>query len=330
MKRNSGVASTVVAAVLTLLFVAPSAFAQDRDDYQDPPSRAGRVSYTTGSVSFQPGGEGDWLDAVPNRPLASGDNLWADRNARAEVQIGSTSIRLGSETSVTLSDLENNVTQLRLAMGTVFFRVRHVGSDDTFEVDTPNLAFNVTEPGEYRVDVDENGDQTTATVWHGSAEITGGGSSYRLGDGQQGSFSGVDDLRYDVGEIGREDDFSRWSMDRDRRSDRVRSAEYVSPEVTGYEDLDEYGQWNNDPEYGNVWTPRGVAVDWAPYRYGHWVYVSPWGWTWVEDEPWGFAPFHYGRWAYARRGWCWVPGPVAVVPVYSPALVAFVGGGGFS
>ena len=327
MNRRSGFVLSAVAAILVLLSL-PSAVAQDRDD-QDPPARAGRVSYTSGSVSFQSGGEGDWLDAVPNRPLTTGDNLWADRNARAEVQIGSTSIRLGSETSVTVSDLENNVTQLRLSMGTLFFRVRHVGSDDTVEVDTPNLAFNVTEPGEYRIDVDENGDQTTAMVWRGSAEITGGGSSYRLVEGQQGTFSGVDQLRYDVGEIGRDDDFSRWCLDRDRRYDRVRSAEYVSPEVTGYEDLDEYGRWHNEPGYGPVWTPVNVGYDWAPYRYGHWIYVAPWGWTWVEDEPWGFAPFHYGRWAFVGGGWCWVPGPVAVVPVYSPALVAFVGGGGF-
>jgi len=326
MKKRSGFVLT--AAILMLLFAMPSV-AQDRDDDQDPPARAGRVSYTSGSVSFQPGGQGDWLDAVPNRPLTTGDNLWADRNSRAEMQIGSTSIRLDSETSVTVSDLENDVTQLRLSMGSLFFRVRHVGSDDTFEVDTPNMAFNVTEPGEYRIDVNENGDQTTATVWHGSAEITGGGSSYRLSEGQQGTFSGVDQLSYDVGEIGRDDDFSRWCLDRDQKYDRVRSAEYVSPEVTGYEDLDEYGRWYDEPGYGHVWAPVGVAYDWAPYRYGHWVYVSPWGWTWVEDEPWGFAPFHYGRWAYLQRGWCWVPGPIAVAPVYSPALVAFVGGGGF-
>jgi hypothetical protein len=327
MNRRTGFLA--VLATILLLFLTLSAFAQDRDDDQDPPGRAGRVSYTSGSVSFQPGGEGDWLDAVPNRPLATGDNLWADRNSRAEVQIGSTSIRLGSETSVTLSDLDSNVTQLRLSMGTLFFRVRQVGSDDTFEVDTPNLAFNVSQPGEYRIDVNQNGDQTTAVVWHGSAEVTGGGSSYRLIDGQQGTFSGADQLRYDVGEIGGDDDFSRWCLDRDRRTDRIRSAQYVSPEVTGYEDLDEYGRWHYEATYGYVWTPASVPYGWAPYQYGHWVYISPWGWTWVEDEPWGFAPFHYGRWAYLGGGWCWVPGPVAVRPVYSPALVAFVGGGGF-
>ena len=106
------------------------------------------------------------------------------------------------------------------------------------------------------------------------------------------------------------------------------SAKYVSRDVDGYYDLDQYGDWSSYPDYGEVWVPRGVAVDWAPYHVGHWVYVAPWGWTWVDEEPWGFAPFHYGRWAYIGTRWGWVPGPLVVRPVYAPALVAFVGGSG--
>src|SRR6266700_2685296 len=320
------IAATTAASLL--LLIVPAASAQDYD--QDPPTRAGRIGFIQGSVSFQPGGEGDWVQAVPNRPLTVGDNLWVDRDSRAEVQIGSTSIRLGPETSITFSDLGNNAIQLRLSMGSLFFRVRQYGGDDVFEVDTPNLAFNVNRPGEFRLNVNGNGDQTVATVWRGEAEITGGGNSYRLIEGQRGSFSGVDQLSYDVDQIGPQDPFDRWAMSRDEREDRARSSRYVSTEMTGYEDLDDYGRWHEVAGYGNVWSPAGVPGDWAPYRYGHWAYVSPWGWTWVEDEPWGFAPFHYGRWAFVQSSWCWVPGPVAVAPVYSPALVAFVGGGGFS
>jgi hypothetical protein len=318
----------LVAAVLLLFQLAPVAAAEDYDR-DDPPTRAGRIDYLQGSVSFQPGGTGEWLNAVPNRPLTTGDNLWADRDSRAEVQIGSTSIRLGSETSVTFLDLDH-VTQLRLSMGSVFFRVRHLDRDDSIEIDTPNLAFTVYQPGEYRLDVNPNGDQTNAIVWRGEGEISGSGNSYRLTAGQQGTFSGVDQLRYDVGDIGPYDAFDRWCLSRDQREDHIRSARYVSPEITGYEDLDDYGRWHYAGDYGYVWTPVGVPYGWAPYRYGHWVYVAPWGWTWVEEEPWGFAPFHYGRWAFVESSWCWVPGPVAVVPVYSPALVAFVGGGGFN
>ncbi len=235
---------------------------------------------------------------------------------------------MGPETSLTFLDLGDSSTQLRLSLGSLLFRVRHFGGDDSFEVDTPNLAFNVSQPGEFRLDVNQDGDQTVATVWNGQAEVSGSGDSYRLFAGQQGEFTGVDRLSYNVGQIATQDDFGQWAMSRDEREDHAQSREYVSDEMTGYEDLDDYGQWQNVEGYGNVWTPTAVAVDWAPYRYGHWVYVTPWGWTWVEQEPWGFAPFHYGRWAFVGRRWCWVPGPVAVRPVYSPALVAFIGGGG--
>jgi hypothetical protein len=137
-------------------------------------------------------------------------------------------------------------------------------------------------------------------------------------------------LTYDIAQLPNADDFDNWAFQRDRREDGAESANYVSPEMTGYEDLDDYGRWQYVGGYGTVWVPSSVAADWAPYRNGHWAYVEPWGWTWVEDEPWGFAPFHYGRWAYAGNRWCWVPGPVAVRPVYAPALVAFVGGVGIS
>jgi hypothetical protein len=328
MKKRAGFSLAVLAmAILLLCQVVPRAVAQDQNYDQDPPTRAGRISDVEGSVSFQPGGQGDWLEVVRNRPLTVGDNLWVDKDSRAEIQIGSTSIRLAPETSLTFVDLGNNVTQLRLSVGSLFFRVRRFDRNDAFEVDTPNLAFNVYRPGEFRLDVNQNGDQTMATVWHGEAEITGAGNSYRLNEGQEGTFSGTDQLSYDVAEIQQPDSFSQWSQSRDQREDRAHSSQYVSSDMTGYEDLDDYGRWRSDPQYGNVWQPSGVPGDWAPYRYGHWAYVYPWGWTWVEDEPWGFAPFHYGRWAYSENSWCWVPGPVAVAPVYAPALVAFIGGG---
>jgi FecR protein len=303
--------------------------AQDQGD-QDPPSRVARMNYTQGSVSFQPGGEGDWIASVPNRPLTTGDNLWSDQDSRAEMHVGSTAIRLAPETSVTFLALDDRTTQLRLSAGTIILRVRHLDDGDLFEVDTPNLAFNLQHPGEYRVDVDSNGDMTNVSVFSGRGEVTGGGYSYTVVAGQSARFSGTDQLNYDIAQLPRADDFDNWAFERDHREDGAESGNYVSQEMTGYEDLDDYGRWQYVGGYGTVWVPSGVASDWAPYRNGHWAYIDPWGWTWVEDEPWGFAPFHYGRWAYAGSRWCWVPGPVAVRPVYAPALVAFVGGVGIS
>jgi hypothetical protein len=333
----------LLAGVLLMLHSPATSVAQDQDQVaqdqgpqdqdqgdQDPPSRVARMNYTQGSVSFQPGGEGDWVTAVPNRPLTTGDNLWTDQGSRAEMHVGSTAIRLAPETSVTLLDLDDRTTQLRLSAGTVILRVRHLDDGDVVEVDTPNLAFNLQHPGEYRVDVDSNGDMTNVSVWSGRGEVTGGGYSYTVVAGQSARFSGTDQLNYDIAQLPGSDDFDNWAFQRDHREDGAESANYVSSEMTGYEDLDDYGHWQYVGGYGTVWVPEGVASDWAPYRNGHWAYIDPWGWTWVEDEPWGFAPFHYGRWAYAGNRWCWVPGPVTVRPVYAPALVAFVGGVGIS
>jgi uncharacterized protein DUF6600/FecR-like protein len=300
--------------------------AQDQNE-QDPPGRVARLNYSEGSVSFQPGGENDWVTAVPNRPMVTGDNLWADENSRAEAHIGSTAIRLGPKTGTTFLEITDRTTQIRLAQGSLIMRVRHVDDEDTYEVDTPNLSFALLQPGEYRIDVSEDGKQTVTTVWHGRGEVTGAGFSYTVVAGQSATFTGTDHLDYDLGQIPQSDSFDRWAFDRDDREDRADSANYVSRETTGYEDLDEYGDWSYVAGYGPCWRPRAVVVGWAPYRFGHWVWIAPWGWTWVEDEPWGFAPFHYGRWALVTGGWFWVPGPVVVRPIWAPAFVAFVGGG---
>jgi hypothetical protein len=102
------------------------------------------------------------------------------------------------------------------------------------------------------------------------------------------------------------------------------STRYVSAETTGADALDRYGRWDSLPDTEPVWFPTSVPGDWAPYRFGHWDWIGPWGWTWVDDQPWGFAPFHYGRWVNIDGRWGWVPGAIEAHPVYAPALVAFV------
>jgi len=301
---------------------------QDQDQSQDPPGRVARLDYSNGSVSFRPAGEDDWVTGVPNRPMVTGDDLWTDENSRAEVHIGSAAIRLGAKTGITFLALDDRTTQIRLAQGSLILRVRHVDDDDNYEIDTPNVAFSLLQPGEYRVDVNEDGSQTITTVWHGRGRVTGGGFSYTVVANQSATFTGNEQhLDYDLGQIPRRDDFDSWAFDRDDREDRADSANYVSREMTGYEDLDDNGDWSYVAGYGPCWRPRAVVAGWAPYRFGHWVFLGRWGWTWVEDEPWGFAPFHYGRWAFVNSAWFWVPGPVVVRPVWAPALVAFVGGG---
>jgi uncharacterized protein DUF6600 len=332
-KHALQLASLLGIALAVALFAPPRAAADD----DDPPTRVARLSHTDGSVSFEPAGTDDWVSAVVNRPMTTGDKLWSDNGARAELHIGSASIRLGSTTGFSFLNLTDEVTQIQITEGSLRVRVKRLDEHETFEIDTPNLAFSVLRPGTYRIDVNEAGDTTVVNIRSGEGEVTGGGQAFTIHSEQTATFTGTDQLDADVQDLAGYDGFDRWCTDRDRREDRSTSARYVSSDVIGYEDLDEYGGWREVPEYGTIWFPHTVVVDWAPYRYGHWAYIAPWGYTWVEDEPWGFAPFHYGRWVTVGGVWGWVPCRPAVVvgvayvrPVYAPALVAWVGGPHFA
>ena len=295
----------------------------------EPPTRAARLGYISGTVSFLPGSQPDWVRAVVNRPLTTGDRLWVDANSRAELQIGGAAIRLGASTSMTLLNLDDRIAQIKVSQGSLIVRVRRIGPNQAFEIDTPNLAFTLRQAGDYRIDVDPYGDATAVMVQRGRGEVYGEGASYTVGPRQGYRFYGTSLTDYEPLAARREDEFDRWARSRDRRDDNSPSARYVSPQVVGYQDLDNNGSWRRDPDYGNVWTPNRVATGWTPYRDGHWAWVDPWGWTWVDDAPWGYAVSHYGRWVNRSGAWGWVPGPMREQAVYAPALVAFVGGDNF-
>ena len=296
----------------------------------DPPSRVARLGYMSGAVSFSPAGENDWVLATINRPLTTGDRLWTDASgARAEIQIGGATIRMNAGTGVSVLNLDDRIAQLQLTQGALNVRVRRLEPNQVFEVDTPNLAFTLRQPGEYRIEVDPDGNATTIVVRKGQGEVYGEGAAYVIDSRQPYRFAGTGLREYQYVDVPRLDEFDRWSSDRDRSYDNSVSARYVSQDVIGYQDLDANGTWRADATYGNVWIPNRVAADWAPYRDGHWAWVDPWGWTWVDDAPWGFAVSHYGRWANLRGTWGWIPGPVRSRAYYAPALVAFVGGNNF-
>ena len=313
-------------ALLPALLVALLLPAAVAGAEQDPPSRVVRLKYTSGEVSMQPGGVDDWVAAVLNRPLTSADRVWTDKDARAELQLGSAALRMNAETSLTLTNISDAIVQLELDQGTLNLHIRHLFDGETYEVDTPNIAFTVLKAGDYRFDVDPNADTTYVTAWRGEGEANGQDRGVRVKSGRQATFTSGTSLEHHIDDAPGSDGFDDWCRVRDDREDHAESHRYVSADVIGAEDLDEYGTWRVVGSYGPVWVPA-VAPGWAPYRYGHWVWLEPWGWTWVDDAPWGFAPCHYGRWLYTAGFWAWAPGPIIVArPVYAPALVAWVGG----
>jgi hypothetical protein len=328
--RRSIRKAMLAALGLALFASAIPVFAQDSGPQDDPPDRVARLSYLRGDVSFQPAGDDNWVAASLNRPLGTGDKLFTDQNSRVEMEVGAATLRLDAQSNFDILNLNDTVAQTELTQGTMNLHVRRVFEGQSYEVDTPNLAFVINQPGDYRVDIAPDGTSTMVTVFKGAGDVYGeNNASYSVNAGNSYRFHDASLQDYEVLDIPRGDDFDTWADSRNQRYDRPASRQYVSEEVIGAADLDDYGGWSDVPEYGHVWYPTQVEAGWAPYRYGHWAWVDPWGWTWVDNAAWGFAPFHYGRWVYAGSRWGWCPGPVAVRPVYAPALVAFVGGAGF-
>ena len=176
----------------------------------DPPGRVARLANITGTVSFSPAGEEDWVLAQANRPLIAGDRVWADAGSIAELQIGAAAVRLGAETSVDILSLDDRTAQFQLAQGELNVRVRRISGDQVFEVDTPNLAFSIRRPGDYRIDVDPAGNATTVRVRGGEGEAWGEGAAYVIGAGQQYTFQGTGLRDYSTDPLPPPDDFDRW------------------------------------------------------------------------------------------------------------------------
>ena len=317
------ICGAVAVGMLISIGAVGEAFAQSAN----PPGRVAQLSYLEGSVSLEPAGTSTWTSADLNRPLTVGDKLWSDRDSRAELDIGDAVIRLGSTTGFSFLNLDDQTAQMQVTAGTVIVHVFTLAEGENDEIDTPNLALTLQQPGIYRVEVSESGDTTIVKVDDGEALATGGGQSYPLTAQQSVTFTGTNTLVADYAMLGAPDSLDEWSMQRDQQlqQEAADAQEYVAPGTVGADDLGSYGAWEYTPDWGYAWFPT-VAVGWAPYSLGNWVWISPWGWTWVDEEPWGFAPFHYGRWGFWHDRWCWVPGPRGVHPIYAPALVAWVGG----
>jgi hypothetical protein len=313
-----------VATLLAASHISAQSSSDTTPQPGDPPTRVARLNFLDGEVSFQPSGLEDWTDATINYPLTTGDHLVTLKDARAELHIGSNAIRLDANSNFGFLNLDDSIVQVSLTEGSMEIHLRQLDDNDSFEIATPNGAITLLRTGDYRIDTDPDRDATMLTVRGGQAELFSGSSSMII-KAQETAYV-HENQDPDVRVANQTDTFDTFASSRDSVSDTPAAASHVAPEVTGAEDLNNYGSWQNLPTVGDVWVPP-VAADWAPYSDGDWSYVDPWGWTWVDSAPWGFAPFHYGRWIFARNRWMWVPDSKTTPVVYAPALVAFYGGG---
>jgi hypothetical protein len=308
---------------------ASSARTDPGEDYVDPPARVGHIALLSGPVTLTDLRDGDAEAATLNWPITSQHRLSTGRLGRAEVRIGSLAVRLDDETDVDFNRIDDEAIQIVVQRGTAALRVRNRELLREIDLLTPRERIALEDVGRYRIDVDRAAGITAVTAHVGYARISAGRNTFVVQSGQRGEVSSYPMVSFQL-VAPAPDSFDDWVAARDRRDDALRSRHYVSEETTGIESLDEYGQWRTVESYGPVWFPSGVPVGWAPYRYGRWAWIAPWGWTWIDEAPWGFAPFHYGRWVIVGGVWGWVPGFIVPRPVYAPALVVWYGTPGVS
>jgi hypothetical protein len=310
--------ATISALFLIILLAMPMT------GFADPPARVGRLAEYGGAVYLANGDTGgEWRAIGVNQPLTSGDSIYVAPGGRAEIEFGSGFLRLGDDTNVHLSTLDDQRISISVASGEVAIRIVHLEYPDAV-VWTENAEVGLLSAGNYRVDVRPDLASTIASVREGRAELRLAGNRQAVDPGQSVTVAGYDNPLVSVNGV-RDDAFDAWVQARDLRYASGASS-YVSQDMPGWRDLEDYGYWQPSPEYGAVWYPN-VPTDWAPYSDGEWSWVSPWGWTWVDHARWGFATAHYGRWVRIGARWGWCPGPHPA-PVYAPALVAFYGSQG--
>ncbi|MDQ3025096.1 MAG: hypothetical protein M3R58_01120, partial [Pseudomonadota bacterium] len=310
------------AAALATVFALPALS-------QDLPNRVGRIAHIEGAAALYQDPDEGWARAYVNSPVTAENSVWTDPGSRAELRVGGLAMRLDEATQLDINRLDDGELDAFVPRGTVSVRVRHYARNERVIFNTPHARFSVRANGRYRVDVDPDREESRLTVFAGEARVGSDSGRIRVQAGKTVRVFGGSAPSYVVENAFR-DPFDRWADTRDSGWVESRSIKYVSTSMTGYEDLDRYGSWREEPEFGALWFPTRVAADWAPYRHGRWDYVRPWGWTWVDDAPWGYAPFHYGRWVHVGDRWAWSPGRREVRPTWAPALVAFVGGSNFS
>jgi hypothetical protein len=306
--------------LLALAWAFGVAQAQD-----DPPGRVGRVAAVQGEAFVFDAEEGQWVDAAVNRPVTQHDRLAVGSDGRLELRIGSTVLYLDASTEVQATRLDDERLQFALLRGSVALRVRAPEVAAETDIVTPEGRFAPLRAGLYRID--RHDEASFASVWQGELRMSARDLVLTLQPGERA------DLRFDAARGAMRSDrlaplndaFAQAVLHSNAAADGGGAYAWVSPEMTGAEELDRWGRWRQHPEFGAVWLPVAVPVGWVPYRHGRWVWLRPWGWTWVDDAPWGFAPFHYGRWLWWGGRWCWTPGLRVLRPVYAPALVGWVG-----
>ncbi len=325
---------TLVVLVLVLGMLFPRDVAALEGDAAAPPARVGQLSLIFSNVRMRVDRVSAWEQAALNTPVTTGAALATGIPGRTEVHLGSTALRLGQESQVVWTEVNDSKLHIEIIDGLFALRVRALAQGERVLLTAGGVTVQVLQPGSYRFRHVAQRARLRVWVLEGQARV-----SFSVAFNQQDITLGPQQqvqldrgVASELAASASEDhaSFHEFADGRDKRSEISLSLQHVAAEMTGAEALDGHGNWRDEAGYGAVWFPQTLPADWAPYRFGRWRWIAPWGWTWIDDAPWGFAPSHYGRWLFTGGRWGWVPGQAVAAnaplrPVYAPALVGFYG-----
>jgi hypothetical protein len=297
-----------------------------------PAPLVGRIAATDGAVQLRlPGGT--WQGAEVNEPVAGGAALQTAEPGHTGLRIGADSVVLAPGSELDLGQLDAaKGLHLLLQRGRIGVVLSRVDPVHTIEIDTTDGQVWLQTAGEYDI---TTGDAKTAgrlAVFAGRARFIGKGCSAIIKFGEADALGAGCPAATPLTDAAADEFVAGWRPAPDAATTSA-SLAHVSADMTGYAALDGNGTWQIVGGAGAVWFPRAVPSGWTPYRFGHWRWMPPWGWTWIDAAPWGFAPSHYGRWARfpapdGGERWGWVAGTYVANPAFAPAVVAFLGTAG--
>ncbi len=310
-----------VSRVLTLgsmgvaLSIAQLAPAQNANG----PVRMARISSVSGGVEWRPDSSSPWAEAAINTPIRQDAQVWTPSGSRVEVQFDDGSVlRTDSGAVVTLknlySDDKGEFTELSLQTGRAYLHATNQYS--VYQIDSPDASVEAAGPARMRLTTDQ---AFKVAVLNGTATVQNQTGQTQISSGRYAEVFAPSST-VAVRDLPPADSWDHQNAVRDAAIYRDDPNLPSSMRVDAG-DMEDYGSWSHDSQYGTVWYPHVSQAGWRPYYHGHYVWVSPFGWTWVSTEPWGWAPYHYGTWVDRPHGWCWVPGPA--VQYWSPAVVSY-------
>jgi hypothetical protein len=278
----------------------------------DPPESVGRIGHVEGRVSVQ-ADEGTPTAVTMNWPTIPGDRIRTDVRSRAEVTLAGGSLQLAEQSTLLIRELSPTFTRLRVESGELEIHVPRRTYTSSITLEVADSVVELTTPGDYHLTVT---DQSTITLAVGTGEATVRTSEVR--------FDQLPGEKAQIASDGTVAISTASTVRRTRDNRGTRSEPHVARNLVGYQELDAHGNWRWAREFGMVWTPHSPPRQWAPYRFGRWIWKAPWGWTWIDSAPWGFATTHYGRWTKVDKRWSWLPGPRQLDASFAPALVGWL------